>query len=72
MKKVKGMAAMAAKSLGYGVRVHSDLRAFVIFANMECATQQKWGVEISVSHHKIVSKYRYNHVHEVESIRKIL
>ena len=30
------------------------------------------GVEISAAHHKIVAKYKYNHVHDVESIRKFL
>ena len=36
---VKQIAEMAAKYLGYGVRVHSDLRAVVILANTEWATQ---------------------------------
>ena len=31
--KVEQMAAMAAKSLGYGVRVHSNLHAVIILAN---------------------------------------
>ena len=53
---VKRMAAMADKFLGYGVRVHTDLRALVILANKEWAAQQTWGLEISVSHYKIVSK----------------
>ena len=36
---VKRMAAMAAKSLGYGLRVHSDLRAVLILTNTEWAAQ---------------------------------
>ena len=28
--------------------------------------------EISVAHHKIVARYKYNHVHNAESISKIL
>ena len=63
---------MAAKSLGYSVRVHSDLRAVVILEKTEWAAQQTWGAEISVAHRKIISKNRYNHVHDAESIRKIL
>ena len=54
---VKQMVAMAAKSLGYGVRVHSDLRTVVILANTEWAEKQTWGAEISVTHRNIVSKY---------------
>ena len=69
---VKRMEAMAAKYMGYGVRLHSDLRAVVILANTEWAAQQKWGEEISVSYRKIVSKYRYNHSHNVDYIRKVL
>ena len=66
------MAAMAEKSLGCGVRVHSDLRAVVILANTEWAAQQTWGTEISVAHRKIVARYKYNHVHYAKSIREIL
>ena len=69
---VKRMAAMAAKSLVYGVCVHSDLRAFVILENTEWAAQQTWGAEISVPHRKIFARYKYNHVHDAESIREIL
>ena len=69
---VERMAAMAATLLGYGVRLHSDLHAVVILANTEWAAQQTWGAEISFAHRKIVSKYRYNHVHDAESIRKFL
>ena len=54
------------------MRVHSNLRAFVILANTEWAVQQTWGAEISVANRKIVSKYRYNHVHDAESIHKSL
>ena len=35
MTNVKQMAAMAAKFLGYGMRVHSNLIAVVILANTE-------------------------------------
>ena len=72
MANVKRMAEMAEKSLGYGVNVHSNLRAVIILAHTEEAYQQTWGAEISVTHRKIVSKYRYNHVHYTESIRKLL
>ena len=66
------MSEMAAKYLGYGVQVYSDLHAVVIFANTEWAAQQTWGAEISVSHRKIVSKYIYNHSHDADSIRDVL
>ena len=69
---VECMAAMAAKSLGYSVRVHSNLRAVVILENTEWEVQQTWGADISVAHRKIVSKYRYNHSHATESIREVL
>ena len=39
---------------------------------MEWAAQQTRGADISVAHRKIVSKYRYNHVHDAESIRENL
>ena len=39
---VKRMAAMPAKSLGYGVSVHSDLHAVMILVNTKWATQQTW------------------------------
>ena len=51
---VERMAAMAAKSLGYGMRVHSDLCAIVMLSNTEWVEQQTWGAEISVAHRKIV------------------
>ena len=66
------MAAMAAKFLGYGVRVHNNLRAVVIRANMEWAAQQTWGEEISINHSNIFAIYKYNHVPDTESIREIL
>ena len=72
MTNVERMAAMATKYPGYGVGVHKDLHAVVILANMEWAAQQTWGADISVAHRKIVSKYRYNHVHNAELIREIL
>ena len=61
------------KFLDYRMRVHSDLRDAVILANTEWAAQQTWGAEISVSYQEIIEKrYKYNHVHDVESIRKIV
>ena len=69
---VEQMAAMAAKSLGYDVRIQSNLCAVIILANTEWAAQHIWGAEISVPYRKIVSKYRYNQVHDAESIRKKL
>ena len=66
------MAELAAKSQGYRVRVHRDLQVVVIFANTEWAAQQTRGIEISVAHRKIVAKYRYNHSHDADSIRKVL
>ena len=69
---VERMEAMAAKSLGYRVSVHSNLRAVVILENTEWVEHQTRRADISVAHRKIVSKYQYNHVHDAESIRKIL
>ena len=66
------MAAMSTKSLGYNVRMHIDLRAVVILVNKEWAVQQTWREEISVARQKIIARYKYNHVHNAESIRKIL
>ena len=66
------MVAMATKSLGYGVHVYSDVRAVIILANMEWASQHMWGAEISVTHRNIVARYKYNHVHDVVSIRENL
>ena len=66
------MAEMAARLLGYGVRVHSNLRAVVILENTEWAAQQVWVAEISVAHCNILLKYRYNHSHYADSIREVL
>ena len=52
--------------------MHSDLRVVVIMANTEYAAQQTWGEEISVAHRKIVARYKYNNVHNAESISEIL
>ena len=72
MTNVKRMATIAAKSLGYGAHMHRDLRAVVILENTEWAAQHPWGAEISVAHHKIVARYKYNRVHDAELIRKNL
>ena len=34
--------------------------------------KKTWGAEISVAHRKIIARYKYNHVHDTESISKIL
>ena len=57
MTNVERMAEMAATFLGYGVRIHSNLRAFVILENTEWVSQKTWGADISVAHRKIVPKY---------------
>ena len=69
---VERFATAAAKTQGYGVHVHEDLKAIVILANTEWAAQQTWGSEISVAYRKIVAKYRYNHTHDATSIRDIV
>ena len=69
---VERMAEMVAKLLGYGMLLYINLCAVVILANKEWAVQQTWGAEISVAHHKIVSKYRYNHSNNADSIREVL
>ena len=69
---VERMAVMSEKLLCYGVHMHSKLRAVVILVNTEWAAQQTWGAEISVAHQKIIARYKYNHVHDAEWIRKIL
>ena len=69
---VEKFATKAAKAQGYGIRVHDDLKAIVILANVEWAAQQSWGAEISVAQHKIVATYRYDHTHDKDSIRNIL
>ena len=72
MTNVELMAAMAAKSLIYSVHMHGNLCIVVILANTERSAQQTWGAEISVTHRKIVARYKYNHVLDAESIREIL
>ena len=52
--------------------MHSDLKAAAISANTEWASQQTRGIKISVAHRKIVAKYRYNHTHDMDSIKEIL
>jgi hypothetical protein len=47
---VKKFATNAAKTQAYGIRVHDDLKAVVILANVEWAARQSWGTEISVAH----------------------
>ena len=69
---VERMAEMAGKYLGCDVRIHRNVHAVVILENTEWAAQQTRGAETSVAHRKTVSKYGYNHVHDTESIRKIL
>ena len=66
MTNFKQMAAVAAKSMGYGVHVHRNLRTVVILKNTEWVAQQTWGTEISVTHRKIFTKYRYNHIHNAD------
>ena len=66
------MAALDAKSQGFGVQLHSNLHVVVILSKTERAAQQKWGTEISVQQCKIVPKYRYNHIHDTYSIHKVL
>jgi hypothetical protein len=61
---VEKFATNAAKTQAYGIRVHDDLNAVVILANMEWAARQSWGTEISVARHTIKEKYRYNHTHD--------
>ncbi len=39
---------------------------------MELTAQQFWGMEISVTHHTIKAKYRYDHTHDMASIKEIL
>ena len=56
----------------YGIRVHIDLKAVVILASTEWASQQMWGIEISVADGKIVAKYRFNHTHDTDSIKEII
>ena len=69
---VKKFATNAAKTQAYGIRVHEDLKAVVILANVEWAARQSWGTEISAAHCTIKAKYRYDHTHDMASIKEIL
>jgi hypothetical protein len=69
---VKKFATNAAKTQSYGIRVHDNLKAVVILANVEWAARQSWGTEIGVAHRTIKAKYRYDHTHDTASIKEIL
>jgi len=69
---VEKFAMNVAKTQAYGIRVHNDLKAVVILANVEWAARQSWGTEISVAHCIIKAKYRYDHTHNTASIKEIL
>ena len=69
---VEKFATNAAKTQAYGIRVHDDLKAVVILANVEWAARQSWGTEIGVAHRTIKAKYRYDHTHDTASIKEIL
>jgi hypothetical protein len=69
---VENFAMNAAKTQAYKIRVHDDLKTVVILANVEWAARQSWGTEISVTHHTIKAKYRYDHTHDTASIKVIL
>jgi hypothetical protein len=69
---VKKFAMNAAKTQMYGIWVHNNLKAVVILANVGWAARQSWGMEISVAHHSIKAKYRYNHSHVTNSIKDVL
>ena len=69
---VEKFATNAAKTQAYGIRVHDTLKVVIILANVEWATRQLWGTEISVAHCTIKAKYRYNHTHNTASIKEIL
>jgi hypothetical protein len=69
---VEKFATNAAKTQAYGIRVHDDLKAVVILANVEWAARQSWGTEIGVAHRTIKAKYRYDHTHDKASIKEIL
>jgi hypothetical protein len=47
---VEKFATNTAKTQAYGIRVHDDLKAVFILANVEWAARQSWGTEISVAH----------------------
>ena len=51
---IERMVVMAAKLLGYGVCIHSNLRTVVILENKEWAAQQTWVAEISAAHRKML------------------
>jgi len=69
---VEKFATNAAKMQAYGIRVHGNLKAVVILANVEWAARQSWGTEISVAHRTIKAKYRYDHTHNTAPIKEIL
>ena len=69
---VEQLAMLAEKASGFGVRIHSDLRAVIILANTEWAAKQSWGAEIRTAQRKITAAYTYNFVHTPESIADIL
>jgi hypothetical protein len=69
---VKKITTNAAKTQAYGIHVHDNLKAVVILANVEWATRQSWGTVISVAHHTIKAKYRYDHTHNTAFIKETL
>ena len=69
---VEKIATNAAKIQVYGIRVHDNLKAVVILANMEWAICQSRGTEISVAHCTIKAKYIYNHSHDTNFFKEIL
>jgi hypothetical protein len=69
---VEKIATNAAKIQVYGIRVHDDLKAVVILANVEWAICQSRGMEISIAHCTIKAKYIYNHSHDMNFLKEIL
>lgn len=69
---VERLAMLAAKASGFGIRVHDDLKAIVILANVEYAAKQSWGAEIRTAQRKIVAAFAYNHTHDAASITECL
>jgi hypothetical protein len=69
---VEKFATNVAVTQAYGIRVHDDLNAVVILANVEWAARQTWCPKISVAHCTIKVKYRYDHTHDTKSIKEIL
>jgi len=65
-------ATNTAKTQAYGIHIHDNLKAVVIFANLEWAAHQSRGTEKSVAHCTIKAKYRYDHTHDTNSIKEIL